>query len=126
MAVPDPEDLFAQADLLVLPRQPGRPLQVAVRRAISACYYGLFHYLLAAAADEFVGRRYRGTWRYGLIYRSIDHRHQKDLCKTMQGSGAAQAVFSADARRFAVARLAALPVDERKAFLTMLCFRRRL
>ena len=42
--------------------------------------YGLFHFCLTAAADEFIGVTQRGTSRYALVYRSIGHRTLKDLC----------------------------------------------
>lgn len=55
-----------------------------LRRAISAAYYGLFHAILTAAADEFVGRNQRLTPRYALTYRSIDHAALRSLCKEVQ------------------------------------------
>ena len=50
-----------------------------MRRAISSAYYGVFHFALAALADEFVGVSRRSSSRYGLIYRSLDHRTLKDI-----------------------------------------------
>ena len=80
MARPNPDHLFEQAEKLVAPPAAGPPRQVDPRRAISAAYYGLFHFCLAAAADEFVGVSQRTTSRYVLVYRSIDHKTLKDLC----------------------------------------------
>lgn len=80
MARPNPEHLFEQAEKLVAPPSAGPPRQVDLRRAISAVYYGIFHFCLAAAADEFVGVTQRATSRYTLVYRSIDHKTLKDLC----------------------------------------------
>jgi hypothetical protein len=77
---PNPDHLFEQAEKLVAPPVAGRPRQVDLRRAISAAYYGLFHFCLAAAADEFVGVTQRATGRYTLVYRSIDHKTLKELC----------------------------------------------
>ncbi|HVL72613.1 MAG TPA: hypothetical protein VM434_12125 [Beijerinckiaceae bacterium] len=79
MAVPNPEHLFDQADRLVAaPTGPAR--QVDLRRAVSSAYYGVFHALAAAAADEYVGATKRSEPRYGLAYRSIDHRVVTEVC----------------------------------------------
>jgi hypothetical protein len=80
MPILDPFHLFDQADRMVTPIGAGAPRQVDLRRAISSAYYGLFHFCLSAAADEFVGVGQRATPRYALVYRSIDHRILKDIC----------------------------------------------
>lgn len=59
----------------------GRPRQVDLRRAISATYYGVFHFCLASVADEFVGITQRQSGRYALLYRSVDHGALKKLCE---------------------------------------------
>ncbi len=58
----------------------GRPRQVDIRRAISSAYYSVFHALLTAMADEFIGVANRSSKLYGLIYRSVEHRWLRDLC----------------------------------------------
>lgn len=83
MAILNPEHLFEQADWLIA-RQSGRPRQVDIRRAISAAYYGLFHAIVTAAADQFVGVTNRDRSHYGLVYRSVDHKWLRDLCKEVQ------------------------------------------
>jgi hypothetical protein len=65
---------------LVAPRGAGSPRQGDLRRAVSSACYGLFHFCLAAAADEFVGATQRATSRYALVHRSIDNRTLKYLC----------------------------------------------
>ena len=80
MAILNPEHLFEQAEALVVPPEAGPPRQVNVRRSISAAYYGLFHTVAAAAADEFVGKTKRSSSQYGLVYRAIDHRWLRELC----------------------------------------------
>lgn len=80
MAPPIHQHFFEQADELSRPPAAGAPRQVNLRRAISAAYYGVFHYLLASVADEFVGVGGRGTPRYALVYRSIDHGAVRELC----------------------------------------------
>ncbi|MET7242550.1 hypothetical protein ABZT49_04220 [Methylobacterium sp. EM32] len=52
-----------------------------LRRAVSAAYYAVFHAGLIAAADLVSGEAGRGTTRYCLAYRSIDHGKMKSLCQ---------------------------------------------
>lgn len=80
MAILSPDDLFAQAEKLVVAPPAGPPLQVDVRRAISSAYYGLFHFVLTSVADEFVGVSQRTTSRYALVYRGIDHGTLRTIC----------------------------------------------
>ncbi len=40
----------------------------------------MFHFVLTALADEFVGKLFRSTSRYALVYRSVDHAGLKRLC----------------------------------------------
>jgi hypothetical protein len=80
LAILNPEHLFEQAGRLVVSPSAGPPRQVDLRRAISAAYYGLFHAILTAAADQFVGVSKRSTSQYSLVYRSLDHRKLRDIC----------------------------------------------
>lgn len=80
MAVLNPDHLFEQAEKLIAPPPAGPPRQVDLRRAISAAYYGVFHYIIIAATDELVGVTKRSTNRYALVYRSVDHRAIRELC----------------------------------------------
>lgn len=80
MPILNPSHLFDQAEKLISAPVAGPLRQVDIRRAISASYYALFHLTLTALADEIVGVSQRGTSRYGLIHRGIDHRAIKDLC----------------------------------------------
>jgi uncharacterized protein (UPF0332 family) len=79
-AVLNPDHLFEQAEKLISPPSAGAPRQADLRRAVSTAYFALFHAVLTAAADEFVGATRRTTARYGLVYRGIDHRGLRDLC----------------------------------------------
>lgn len=83
VAILNPDHLFEQADKLIAP-QVGRPRQVDIRRAISAAYYGIFHAVITEAVDQFVGVTNRDESRYGLVYRSIDHRWLRELCEEVQ------------------------------------------
>jgi len=84
VTIPNVEHLLEQADRLIAPVGPGAPRQVDLRRAISSAYYSVFHAVLAAAADEFVGRTRRGETAYGLVYRRVDHGALRDLCTEVQ------------------------------------------
>ncbi len=80
MAIPTPDHLFEQAEGL-LSLYPGRkPRQTELRRAISSSYYGIFHFVLAQAADTHIGAKYRASPRYVLAYRSISHTWLRALC----------------------------------------------
>lgn len=81
MAVLNPEHLLEQAEKLIVPPSAGPPRQVDVRRAISAAYYAVFHHLLTAAGDMYVGKTKQSTNDYALVYRSIDHGALRSLCQ---------------------------------------------
>jgi hypothetical protein len=72
-----------QADRLIAAPQPD---QTDLRRAISAAYYAVFHFVLIAAADMVVGAAGRSTPLYSLAYRSVDHSRLKTLCSQLKGS----------------------------------------
>lgn len=84
MAVLNPAHLLEQAERLVVPPPAGPPRQVDVRRAISAAYYAVFHFILTEAADDLAGKTKKGSPRYALVYRSVDHSKLKDLCLEMK------------------------------------------
>jgi uncharacterized protein (UPF0332 family) len=78
---PDCEHLFEQADALA-----AQARQTDLRRAVSAAYYGVFHFALTAAADMVVGVGNRSTARYALVYRSVDHLRLRALCTQLSGT----------------------------------------
>lgn len=80
MAVLNPEHLLDQAELLVNGTSARKPRQVNLRRAISSAYYAVFHQVLIATADEFVGKALRSELRHTLAYRSIDHAAIRRIC----------------------------------------------
>lgn len=86
MAILNPEHLLEQADALIVPPPAGPPRQVNVRRAISAAYYAVFHAVVTAAADQFVGVTLRATKEYGLVARSINHSLIKATCADLSKS----------------------------------------
>jgi uncharacterized protein (UPF0332 family) len=79
LSIINPGHLLEQADSLS--RKAGRkPRQADLRRAVSSTYYAVFHTVLIAASDEFVGKKLRNDRRYTLVYRSIDHAAVRKLC----------------------------------------------
>lgn len=80
MPIINPRHLLDQADQLL--RASGRkPRQVDLRRSVSSTYYAVFHTILIAASDEFVGKSLRNDCRYTLVYRSIDHASVRKICE---------------------------------------------
>ncbi len=55
---------------------------VSCRRAVSACYYALFHCLAGECADLLIGAttvaRNSDAWQQ--VYRALDHGHAKGQC----------------------------------------------
>jgi uncharacterized protein (UPF0332 family) len=85
VGVLNPDHLLEQAERLISPAD-GLSREVDRRRAISAAYYAVFHFILTAAADFFAGAENRRSKNYALAYRSIDHRGLRDLCLHVQKS----------------------------------------
>ena len=66
-------DLVAQARLLAV-KEPRRPKQASLRRAISAAYYALFHFLIDEATSYFVsGRAAQRSAQRKTLARAFDH-----------------------------------------------------
>ena len=86
VALPNPNHLFEQAEKLAASPAAGPPRQADIRRAVSAAYYGVFHFVLAAAADQFIGVTKRANSEYGRVYRSVDHRTLRELCEDLKKS----------------------------------------
>jgi uncharacterized protein (UPF0332 family) len=110
VATIDPEHLFQQAARLIT-SQSGRLRQADIRRAFSAAYYGLFHAIITAASDQFVGKTNRDKNLYGLVYRSVDHGRLRELCNQVRNCPLPDKLkpyappkgFDADIRAFAAA-----------------------
>jgi len=77
----NPADLISHGRELI-PVHRGAPKQVALRRAVSAAYYALFHAFLRAAADDLVGKttRARRSPAYRLLYRAFEHSAVRRAC----------------------------------------------
>jgi hypothetical protein len=81
VALLNPDELFSQADLLL-----SHPNEVDFRRAISAAYYGLFHAVLTAAADQALGFQFRWHRIYSYVYRSVSHTSLREVCEAINKS----------------------------------------
>jgi hypothetical protein len=79
---PDPNRLFDHADALINNNQD----ETDLRRAVSAAYYGVFHFTLGALADWIVGPDNRSPDQYALVYRSVDHKVLRALCDQFRGA----------------------------------------
>jgi hypothetical protein len=84
--VPDAADLLAVARLLSIPGPEPRSYDAQLRRAVSTAYYALFHSILRAAAQRFMGREQENAAGYAIIYRSFDHGHMKRVCEALRVS----------------------------------------
>jgi uncharacterized protein (UPF0332 family) len=73
-------DLIAQARHLCQ-KEPRRPKQASLRRAISTAYYGLFHCLVSSAAASFLAHRHRAL-RPSLM-RVFKHREMAEACQRL-------------------------------------------
>jgi hypothetical protein len=93
LTILDPEHFLAQAERLIVPPV-GRPRQVDLRRAISNAYYCVFHAILGASADHFVGRSKGSTPQYTLVYRSVDHGSLRSLCAELKNRRLTQKIAS--------------------------------
>jgi uncharacterized protein (UPF0332 family) len=66
------DDLLEQAKHLAS-REPKRPKQASLKRAVSTAYYSLFHLLIAAAILN-----WKNTWHRAHVARGFDHKSMKD------------------------------------------------
>ncbi len=82
MSDPLGRDLLEQAFHLAR-REPRRPRQASLRRAVSTAYYALFH-LLAAEAARLVCRARHLREARPLIRRALDHAEAKRVCDAIR------------------------------------------
>ena len=80
-----PADLLKQAGFLV-GREPKRPSQASLRRAVSASYYALFHLLVGEATRLMFSGRGRATLR-PIVARAFRHSTMKALARQFATPG---------------------------------------
>jgi hypothetical protein len=69
------DDLLEQAKHLAN-REPKRPRQASLRRAVSTAYYSVFHLLISAAVSNWKGIEQRSS-----LARGFDHKTMKQASK---------------------------------------------
>ncbi|HNB90352.1 hypothetical protein [Plasticicumulans sp.] len=74
-----PADLLKQAEHLAR-KEPRRPSQASLRRAVSAAYYALFHRLIEDAAARLVPGTHRRALRQR-IARACEHGEMRRVCE---------------------------------------------
>jgi hypothetical protein len=102
VTIPNPDHYLDQAEHLII-WSSGR--QADLRRAVSTAYYAVFHAVMRAAADTYVGSANKNTSEYELAYRHIDHAGLKSACETCKNQqatiGSQPVQFGPDLRAFA-------------------------
>ena len=83
-----PHDLLDLADHLAR-REPRRPRQASLRRAVSSAYYGLFHLLIDAASRQLAPSR--PIELRAKIGRAFNHRDMQGVCRQFSSGSPADA-----------------------------------
>ncbi|MFO7775135.1 MAG: hypothetical protein R6W89_04995 [Candidatus Hydrogenedentota bacterium] len=78
------KDLIEQAEHLVY-RDPRKPKQANLRRAVSAAYYALFHYLVQEACRTQMGTQHTVSPHRRILGRAFGHANMKKACKPFSG-----------------------------------------
>lgn len=81
----DPSDLLAVARVLSSAGT-APPSEAQLRRAVSTAYYALFHRILAAGAERFMGAGLERSAGYALLYRSFNHGRMKAVCESLSAA----------------------------------------
>jgi uncharacterized protein (UPF0332 family) len=55
-----------------------------LQRAVSTAYYAVFHMLIQAATDRFIGSGHLHTPTACILYRGFDHRTMRTVCEDLQ------------------------------------------
>lgn len=84
--MPEPSELLAVARFLATTDDKPQLTDARLRRAVSTAYYALFHKVLRAAAQRFMGPGQEQRAGFTILYRSFDHRHMKIICLALRVS----------------------------------------
>lgn len=84
MAVGYPERLLQQATILVT-ADSGRPRQVNLRRAVSASYYSVFHFVIDQACRSVIGSASVREPLRRILARGFEHGTMREASKTVAG-----------------------------------------
>ncbi len=82
----DPAELLGVARLLCEATGEGQPNDARLRRAVSTAYYAVFHTVLRAASQRFMGPGQETSAGYTLLYRGFEHQRMKMVCEALQAS----------------------------------------
>ena len=82
--MPDPPELLAVARLLA--DAGARPSDGQLRRAVSTAYYAVFHRVLRAGVERFVGAGNAARPGYTLIYRGYSHGRIRAVCTALDAA----------------------------------------
>ena len=77
-------ELLEQAEFLAM-RDPRRPKQVNLRRAVSAVYYAIFHFLVDAACRSQLGNQHSQASYRHVLGRAFSHSNMKLACNSFAG-----------------------------------------
>lgn len=95
------DDLLQQAQQLAT-LDPRRPRQANLRRAVSAAYYALFHFLIEQSCRNAIGGQHeRASYRH-VLGRAFTHSTMRDACKSFAGGTLRDAVRKGLPPTFAV------------------------
>ena len=82
----DPTHLLDQAARLCVPASgKGRPRQADLRRAVSSCYYAIFHKLVELACSQLAGASGEGKDARDTFARAFEHGEMKRASATFRG-----------------------------------------
>jgi uncharacterized protein (UPF0332 family) len=84
MSSPYHRELLAQAVHLA-GKERRRPKQASLRRAVSAAYYALFHFLIDEACRNIVGTTHQRRSLRHVLMRAFSHTTMKNASKTFSG-----------------------------------------
>jgi hypothetical protein len=101
MAEPHHRQLLSQARRLAR-LDPNRPAQANLRRAVSAAYYALFHFLVDQACIAIVGGAHDRRGFRHVLARAFEHSTMADTCKSFAGGQLPKGVRSRLPRAYQV------------------------
>ena len=84
------KDLLDQAEHLASWDEKGKPKQANLRRAVSATYYAIFHYLVQKACTAQLGTGNESEPYRRILARAFDHAQMKQACESIVTRGKLQ------------------------------------
>ncbi len=86
------QDLLDQARSLAKVDIRGKPKQANLRRAVSAAYYALFHFLVGEVCRGVVGTQHQARGYRHSLARAFGHTTMKDACRSFAAGQLPQSV----------------------------------